>query len=90
MSRETHIVGFQVGRETYGLPITSLREIIRAFEAEGGFTLNNATALSVTGAIDARSGNLSLTTTGAGSNLAIDASLTGTAISLVSSARGVS
>ena len=24
MSRELHIVGFQVGRETYGVPITSL------------------------------------------------------------------
>ena len=32
MSGETHIVGFQVGRETYGLPITSLREIIRVPE----------------------------------------------------------
>jgi len=29
MSREFHIVGFQVGRETYGVPITSLHEIVR-------------------------------------------------------------
>jgi purine-binding chemotaxis protein CheW len=29
MSRELHIVGFQVGRETYGVPITSLHEIVR-------------------------------------------------------------
>lgn len=32
MSRETHIVGFRVGRETYGLPITSLHEIVRVPE----------------------------------------------------------
>jgi purine-binding chemotaxis protein CheW len=32
MSRETHIVGFRVGRETYGIPIASLREIIRVPE----------------------------------------------------------
>ena len=32
MSRETHIVGFQVGRETYGVPITSLHEIVRVPE----------------------------------------------------------
>jgi len=29
MERELHIVGFQVGRETYGVPITSLHEIVR-------------------------------------------------------------
>src|SRR5512141_3121196 len=29
MSRELHIVGFQVGRDTYGVPITSLHEIVR-------------------------------------------------------------
>src|ERR1700685_564216 len=29
MSRELHIVGFQIGRETYGVPITSLHEIAR-------------------------------------------------------------
>jgi purine-binding chemotaxis protein CheW len=28
MNRELHIVGFQVGRETYGVPITSLHEIV--------------------------------------------------------------
>lgn len=32
MSRETHIVGFRVGRETYGIPITSLHEIVRVPE----------------------------------------------------------
>ncbi|MGA3087707.1 MAG: chemotaxis protein CheW [Terriglobales bacterium] len=32
MSRETHIVGFQVGRETYGLPIRALHEIVRVPE----------------------------------------------------------
>ncbi len=32
MSRETHIVGFQVGRETYGVPIMSLHEIVRVPE----------------------------------------------------------
>src|SRR5271163_2869461 len=32
MNRELHIVGFKVGRETYGLPITSLREIVRVPE----------------------------------------------------------
>jgi len=29
MNRELHIVGFQVGRETYGVAITSLHEIVR-------------------------------------------------------------
>src|ERR1700674_5461592 len=29
MNRELHIVGFRVGRETYGVPIASLREIVR-------------------------------------------------------------
>ena len=29
MNRELHIVGFQIGRETYGVPITSLHEIVR-------------------------------------------------------------
>lgn len=32
MSGETHIVGFRVGRETYGVPITSLHEIVRVPE----------------------------------------------------------
>ena len=32
MSRELHIVGFQVGRETYGVIITSLQEIVRVPE----------------------------------------------------------
>jgi purine-binding chemotaxis protein CheW len=32
MSRETHIVGFRVGRETYGVPIAALREIVRVPE----------------------------------------------------------
>src|SRR5260370_24892554 len=32
MSRETHGVGFRVGRETYGLPIASLHEIVRVPE----------------------------------------------------------
>ncbi len=32
MSRELHIIGFQVGRETYGVPITSLHEIVRVPE----------------------------------------------------------
>jgi len=32
MSPEVHIVGFQVGRETYGVPITSLHEIVRVPE----------------------------------------------------------
>jgi len=32
MSRELHIVGFKVGRETYGAPITSLHEIVRVPE----------------------------------------------------------
>ncbi len=32
MIRELHIVGFQVGRETYGVPITSLHEIVRVPE----------------------------------------------------------
>ena len=31
MNRELHIVGFKVGRETYGVPITALREIVRVF-----------------------------------------------------------
>jgi purine-binding chemotaxis protein CheW len=30
--RELHIVGFEVGRETYGVPITSLHEIVRVPE----------------------------------------------------------
>jgi purine-binding chemotaxis protein CheW len=32
MIRELHIVGFQVGKETYGVPITSLHEIVRVPE----------------------------------------------------------
>ena len=32
MTDELHIVGFQVGRETYGVPITSLHEIVRVPE----------------------------------------------------------
>jgi purine-binding chemotaxis protein CheW len=32
MTRELHIVGFQVGRETYGVPITSFHEIVRVPE----------------------------------------------------------
>jgi chemotaxis signal transduction protein len=32
MSGELHIVGFQVGRETYGVPIKSLHEIVRVPE----------------------------------------------------------
>jgi purine-binding chemotaxis protein CheW len=32
MSREVHIVGFQVGRETYGVPIGALHEIVRVTE----------------------------------------------------------
>jgi purine-binding chemotaxis protein CheW len=31
-TRELHIVGFQIGRETYGVPITSLHEIVRVPE----------------------------------------------------------
>src|SRR5213080_4982282 len=31
-ARDVHIVGFQVGRETYGVPITSLHEIVRVPE----------------------------------------------------------
>jgi purine-binding chemotaxis protein CheW len=32
MSREKHIVGFRVGRETYGVSITALHEIVRVPE----------------------------------------------------------
>jgi len=32
MSRETQVVGFQVGRETYGVAIASLHEIVRVPE----------------------------------------------------------
>jgi len=32
MSAELHIVGFRVGRETYGVPIASLHEIVRVPE----------------------------------------------------------
>jgi purine-binding chemotaxis protein CheW len=32
MTRELHIVGFQVGRETYGVSITTLHEIVRVPE----------------------------------------------------------
>ncbi|HUJ94782.1 MAG TPA: chemotaxis protein CheW [Terriglobales bacterium] len=32
MNRELHIVGFRVGRETYGVSITSLHEIVRVPE----------------------------------------------------------
>jgi purine-binding chemotaxis protein CheW len=32
MNREIHVVGFRVGRETYGVPITSLHEIVRVPE----------------------------------------------------------
>jgi purine-binding chemotaxis protein CheW len=32
MTREIHIVGFQVGRETYGVTITALQEIVRVPE----------------------------------------------------------
>jgi len=29
MDRDQHIIGFRVGRETYGVPITSVHEIVR-------------------------------------------------------------
>jgi purine-binding chemotaxis protein CheW len=32
LTRELHVVGFQVGRETYGVPIKSLHEIVRVPE----------------------------------------------------------
>jgi purine-binding chemotaxis protein CheW len=32
VGRDLHIVGFQIGRETYGVPITSLHEIVRVPE----------------------------------------------------------
>jgi purine-binding chemotaxis protein CheW len=32
MNREIHIVGFNLGRETYGIPITALHEIVRVPE----------------------------------------------------------
>jgi len=32
MSSELHIVGFRIGRESYGVPITSLHEIVRVPE----------------------------------------------------------
>jgi len=32
MDKELHIIGFQVGRETYGVPITALHEIVRVPE----------------------------------------------------------
>ena len=32
MSSELHIVGFKIGRESYGVPITSLHEIVRVPE----------------------------------------------------------
>jgi len=32
MSAELHIVGFRIGRESYGVPITSLHEIVRVPE----------------------------------------------------------
>lgn len=32
MNSELHIVGFKIGRETYGVPITSLHEIVRVPE----------------------------------------------------------
>jgi purine-binding chemotaxis protein CheW len=32
MNHEIHVVGFQIGRETYGVPITSLHEIVRVPE----------------------------------------------------------
>lgn len=32
MNREMQVVGFQVGRETYGVPITALHEIVRVPE----------------------------------------------------------
>jgi purine-binding chemotaxis protein CheW len=32
MNRDLHIVGFQVGRETYGVPIASLHEIVKLAE----------------------------------------------------------
>src|SRR3954447_8526504 len=31
-ARDIHLVGFQIGRETYGVPITSLHEIVRVPE----------------------------------------------------------
>jgi purine-binding chemotaxis protein CheW len=32
VNQELHIVGFQIGRETYGVPITALHEIVRVPE----------------------------------------------------------
>ena len=55
-----------------------------AFTATAGFTLNDATPLSVTGAINAGTNNLTLTTTGANNGLSINAPITGGTVDLVS------
>ena len=47
-----------------------------------GLALTDASSLTVTGAVNVGSSYMVLTTTGAGSNLAVDAPLTGTAVEL--------
>ena len=52
--------------------------------ANHSFALSDARALTVDGAVDAGTGDLALTTTGAGNNLAINAHVTGHTINLTS------
>lgn len=56
---------------------------LNTFTSGGAFALTDAQALTVKGAVNAGSNTIDLTTTGTGSNLAIDAKLTGGTINLV-------
>jgi len=48
----------------------------------GSFTLTDSIPLTVSGAVNAGGGNVSLTTTGSSSNMAIDAAITGNTVNL--------
>lgn len=53
----------------------------------GDFTLNDNRSLTVIGAVDAGSGTISLTTFNSGSNIAVDAALTGATVNLQSAGK---
>jgi filamentous hemagglutinin family protein len=67
----TGSAGGSVPLETAAFTAKNVIANLGAFEAEGGFSLTDATALKVVGTVDARSGNLVLTTVGAGNDLTI-------------------
>jgi fibronectin-binding autotransporter adhesin len=81
----TGSAGGSVPAESEALTANNAIVDLGAFIAEGGFSLDDATALTITGAINAGTGNLTLTTTGTGHGLSIDGTLTGATVDLASS-----